>query len=108
MIPGALADELEIGVSLEAEVSRASRLSITVQLVEVPTISAPSRAAGASDFARRSTYLRASSNRPFDWSGRPQQSWSSGTSTLKPLCSRIATVFSPTSGSSYCVPRPWK
>ena len=77
-------------------ISSASRLSISVQLVDVPTMSTPSRAYGASRLASRCTTGRASSNMPLDWSGSPQQSCL-GTSTAMPLCSSSATVISPRS-----------
>ena len=79
-------------------ISSASRLSISVQLVDVPTMSTPSRANGASRLASRCTTGRASSNMPLDWSGSPQQSCF-GTSTAIPLCSSSATVIAPRSGS---------
>ena len=86
------------GSSSIARISSASRLSISVQLVDVPTMSTPARANGASRSASLCTYLRASSNRPLDCSGSPQQSCL-GTSTWMPLYSSSATVMRPRSGS---------
>ncbi len=93
--------------SSSPRISRASRLSISVQLVEVPTMST-SRAAGASVRAIRRVYLRARSNMPFDCAGRPQHSWPFGTSTWQPAHSSSSTVFCATSGSDQFAPQPWK
>ena len=89
-------------------ISRASRLSISVQLVDVPTMSTPPRAAGASTPAIRRVYLRASSNMPFDCAGSPQHACPRGTSTWQPSHSSSSTVFCPTPGSDQLAPQPWK
>ena len=80
-----------------SRISSASRLSISVQLVDVADdVDARARERRQRCAPAGARTLRASSNRPLDCSGSPQQSCL-GTSTAKPLCSSSATVISPSS-----------
>ena len=85
---------LRSGSSSRPRISRASRFSISLQLVELPTMSCPSRDVG-SEVARQTQHVPCASRRTARWTGAADRSSPAWDVTLKPLCSRTATIFSP-------------